>query len=84
MGAVSPPTTNPWDPGRIGRLQQWLGSCLGGRALPTRALGTDTAGSIRTLPPYCGIVGLKRGRASFPWRCVIPSPQLRRGGGRWA
>ena len=58
-GAVTPGTSNPWDPARIpggssggSAAALAAGHCLG-------ALATDTAGSIRIPAALCGVVGLK-------------------------
>ena len=76
-GAVSPPTTNPWDPGRIpggssggSGAALAAGHCLG-------ALGTDTAGSIRIPAALCGVVGLKPRPGLVSLGGVIPlAPSL--------
>ena len=71
-GAVSPPTTNPWDPQRVpggssggSAAALAAGHCLG-------ALGTDTAGSIRIPAALCGVVGLKPRPGILPMKGVIP------------
>lgn len=71
-GAVTPGTTNPWDPERIpggssggSAAAVAAGHCLG-------ALGTDTAGSIRIPAALCGVVGLKPRPGIVPLDGVIP------------
>jgi aspartyl-tRNA(Asn)/glutamyl-tRNA(Gln) amidotransferase subunit A len=71
-GAVTPPTTNPWDPARI------PGGSSGGSAAAVAAghcpaaLGTDTAGSIRIPAALCGVVGLTPRPGVVPLEGVIP------------
>lgn len=71
-GCVTPPTTNPWDPGRI------PGGSSGGSAAAVAAghcpgaIGTDTAGSIRIPAALCGVVGLKPRPGIVPVEGVIP------------
>ena len=63
---------NPWDVSRI------AGGSSGGSAasvaagLGLAAIGTDTAGSIRLPPAFCGIVGLKPTYGRVSARGVIP------------
>lgn len=71
-GAVTPGTTNPWDPSRIAGGSSGgsaaalaAGHCLG-------ALGTDTAGSIRIPAALCGMVGLKPRPGIVSLEGVIP------------
>ncbi|HEY8199899.1 MAG TPA: amidase [Actinomycetota bacterium] len=71
-GCVSPPTTNPWDAGRIpggssggSAAAVVAGHCLG-------ALGSDTAGSIRIPSALCGACGLKPRPGIVPADGVIP------------
>ena len=76
-GAVSPPTTNPWDPSRIpggssggSAAALAAGHCLG-------ALGTDTSGSIRIPAALCGVAGLKPRPRLVSLQGVIPlAPSL--------
>jgi aspartyl-tRNA(Asn)/glutamyl-tRNA(Gln) amidotransferase subunit A len=76
-GAVSPPTTNPWNPGRI------PGGSSGGSAAALAAghcagaLGTDTSGSIRIPSALCGVVGLKPRPGQLALDGIIPlAPSL--------
>ncbi|HEU5003856.1 MAG TPA: amidase [Actinomycetota bacterium] len=71
-GDVTPPTTNPWDAGRIpggssggSAAAVAAGHCLG-------ALGTDTAGSIRIPAALCALVGLKPRPGIVSLEGVIP------------
>lgn len=71
-GCVTPPTTNPWNPGRI------PGGSSGGSAAAVAAghcpvaIGTDTAGSIRIPSALCGVAGLKTRRETLPMDGIIP------------
>lgn len=76
-GAVTPPTANPWDPGRI------PGGSSGGSAAALAAghclaaLGTDTAGSIRIPAALCGVSGLKPRPGIVSLEGVVPlAPSL--------
>lgn len=59
VNRVSPPTRNPWNPGRS------TGGSSGGAAaavatgMGVAALGTDGAGSVRIPASFCGVVGFK-------------------------
>jgi aspartyl-tRNA(Asn)/glutamyl-tRNA(Gln) amidotransferase subunit A len=72
FGSSTPPTRNPWNPGRIpggssggSAAALAAGFCLG-------AVGTDTAGSIRIPAALCGVVGLKPTYGLVPKSGVIP------------
>ena len=76
-GAATPPTTNPWNHGRI------PGGSSGGSAAAlaaghcSGALGTDTSGSIRIPSALCGVVGLKPHPGELALDGIIPlAPSL--------
>ncbi|HXF35806.1 MAG TPA: amidase [Actinomycetota bacterium] len=71
-GVESPPTRNPWDPGRIpggssggSAAAVAVGSCLG-------AVGTDSGGSIRIPAALCGVSGLRPRPRAAPMAGVVP------------
>jgi aspartyl-tRNA(Asn)/glutamyl-tRNA(Gln) amidotransferase subunit A len=71
-GAVSPPTANPRNPGRIsGGSSGGSAAALAAGHCPA-AIGTDTAGSIRIPAALCGVVGLKPRPGLLDLGGVIP------------
>lgn len=71
-GALTPPTRNPWDTGRMpGGSSGGSGAAVAaGEAFA--ALGTDSAGSVREPSALCGLVGLKPTYGNVSCRGVVP------------
>jgi aspartyl-tRNA(Asn)/glutamyl-tRNA(Gln) amidotransferase subunit A len=71
-GPPGPPARNPWD------LRRFAGGSSSGAAVATAtgmvlgAIGTDTAGSIRSPAALCGVAGLKPSRSRIPAQGVFP------------
>ncbi|MBS0222470.1 MAG: amidase [Proteobacteria bacterium] len=76
-GPPGPPARNPWNPDRF------AGGSSSGAAVATAtgmvlgAVGTDTAGSVRSPAALCGVAGLKPSQSRVDRRGVFPlSPSL--------
>lgn len=66
------PCRNPWDPARIsGGSSSGAGSALAAR-LCFAAVGSDTAGSIRTPAAACGVMGFKPTYGRIPRSGAMP------------
>lgn len=71
-GPPGPPARNPWSPDRF------AGGSSSGAAVATAtgmvlaAIGTDTAGSVRSPAALCGVAGLKPTQARVDRRGVLP------------
>lgn len=75
-GSTNNPTfgraRNPYNTGHIpGGSSGGSAAVVGGRLVPA-ALGTDTAGSIRTPAAYCGIAGLRPTQYRVPSDGIVP------------
>jgi len=65
-------TRNPYNIKHIpGGSSGGSAAVVGGRIVPA-ALGTDTAGSIRTPAAYCGIAGFRPTQDSIPTSGIVP------------
>lgn len=71
-GPPGPPARNPWNP------ERFAGGSSSGAAVATAtgmvlgAIGTDTAGSVRSPAALCGVAGFKPVRARIDARGVFP------------
>lgn len=76
-GVVTPPTVNPWDSSRIpGGSSGGSAAAVAAEMVPA-AIGTDTAGSIRTPSALCGVTGLRPCPGTVAMTGIIPlAPSL--------
>lgn len=76
-GVVTPPTVNPWDSSRIPGGSSGGSAAAVAAGMVPAAIGTDTAGSIRTPSALCGVTGLRPCPGTVPMTGIIPlAPSL--------
>jgi aspartyl-tRNA(Asn)/glutamyl-tRNA(Gln) amidotransferase subunit A len=73
----APPARNPWNPAHFAGGSSSGAAVAVASGMVLGAIGTDTAGSIRSPAALCGVSGFKPVRSWVPSRGVLPlSPSL--------
>lgn len=74
-GPPGPPARNPWDPARFAGGSSSGAAVAAATGMVLGAIGTDTAGSVRSPAALCGVAGLKPTRARIDSSGVFPLAQ---------
>jgi aspartyl-tRNA(Asn)/glutamyl-tRNA(Gln) amidotransferase subunit A len=74
-GPPGPPALNPWDPARFAGGSSSGAAVAAATGMVLGAIGTDTAGSVRSPAALCGVAGLKPTRARLDSDGVFPLAQ---------
>lgn len=74
-GPPGPPARNPWDPARFAGGSSSGAAVAVATGMALGAIGTDTAGSVRSPAALCGVAGLKPTRRRIDTAGVFPLAQ---------